>query len=401
MKINTAIVELAAVYVSELLESKLRPGYCYHNISHAANMVRAANDIASGMKLTIHQRNILLTACWFHDIGYIWKIEGHEESGAEVATAFLQDNMVDEEDIAMVKACIFATRYPQQPGNLLEQIICDADLCHLGEKEFFDKTALVREEWRVTRDLHYTDSEWHALNLEFLNNHHYHTIYCRKQYDKRKRKNIKLINEILEEIQNNEPAPAGTEEVMRSTSKNFKDQRMERGVETLFRTASRNHMQLSSMADSKAHILLTINSIIISIVISLLTRKLEESPYLILPTSLLLCVCLVTVVFAVLTTKPKISKGIFTREQVARREANLLFFGNFHNMDLSTYDWGVKEIMNDKEYLYSSMTRDVYYLGKVLAGKYRYLNLGYKIFMYGLIASVLTFAISFVFANQF
>ena len=109
----------------------------------------------------------------------------------------------------------------------------------------------------------------------------------------------------------------------------------------------------------------------------------------------------VPVVFAVLTTKPKISKGIFTREQVARREANLLFFGNFHNMDLSTYDWGVKEIMNDKEYLYSSMTRDVYYLGKVLAGKYRYLNVGYKIFMYGLIASVLTFAVSFVFANQF
>lgn len=104
---------------------------------------------------------------------------------------------------------------------------------------------------------------------------------------------------------------------------------MERGVETLFRTASRNHMQLSSMADSKAHILLTISSIIISIVISLLTRKLEESPYLILPTSLLLVVCLITVVFAVLTTRPKISRGVFTREQVARREANLLFFGNF------------------------------------------------------------------------
>lgn len=70
-------------------------------------------------------------------------------------------------------------------------------------------------------------------------------------------------------------------------------------------------------------------------------------------------------------------------------------------MDLSTYDWGVKEIMNDKEYLYSSMTRDVYYLGKVLAGKYRYLNMRYKIFMYGLIISVLSFAICFVFANQF
>lgn len=397
MKINTAIVELAAVYVAELLESKLQPGYCYHNISHATNVVRVANDIASGMKLPNHQRNILLTACWFHDIGYIWKIEGHEESGANVAVAFLEDNEVDLEDIEAVKACILATKYPPEPGNLLEQIICDADLSHLGEKEFFDKTALVREEWRLTREQNFTDAEWHALNLQFMEKHNYHTIYCRKQYDKRKRKNIKQITEFLQEM----PVVDEPEETIRKTQKAYKDQRMERGVETLFRTASRNHMQLSSMADSKAHILLTINSIIISIVITLLTRKLEESPYLILPTSLLLTVCLITVVFAVLTTKPKISKGVFTRDQVAKREANLLFFGNFHNMDLNTYDWGVKEIMYDKEYLYSSMTRDVYYLGKVLAGKYRYLNVGYKIFMYGLIASVLAFAICFLNANQF
>jgi predicted metal-dependent HD superfamily phosphohydrolase len=400
MKINTAIVELAAVYVSELFESKLQAGYCYHNITHATNVVRAANDIASGMKLPNHQRNILLTACWFHDIGYIWKIDGHEEAGAEAVAAFLADNDIDAEDIAAVRACILSTKYPQQPANLLGQIICDADLSHLGEKEFFDKTALVREEWRITRNLNYNDCEWHALNLGFMEKHNYHTIYCRKQYDKRKRKNIKQVADLLTEQQNKLPVVDENEEMIRKTNKTFKDQRMERGVETLFRTASRNHMQLSSMADSKAHILLTINSIIISIVISLLTRRLEQSPYLIIPTSLLLIVCLVTVVFAVLTTKPKISKGIFTKDQVAKREANLLFFGNFHNMDLRTYDWGVKEIMNDKEYLYSSMTRDVYYLGKVLAGKYRYLNVGYKIFMYGLIASVLTFALCFFFANQ-
>lgn len=400
MKINTAIVELASVYVAELFSAKLEAGYCYHNISHAGNVAKAANDMASGMKLTNHQRNILLTAAWFHDIGYIWKIEGHEETGADVAAAFLADNDIDMEDILAVRACILSTRYPQQPANLLEQIICDADLAHLGEKEFFDKTALVREEWRLTRELNYTDGEWHALNLEFMTKHNYHTIYCRKQYEKRKRKNIKQVTELLEEQNQNQQPLDESEEMIRKTNKTFKDQRMERGVETLFRTASRNHMQLSSMADSKAHILLTINSIIISIVITLLTRKLEESPYLILPTSLLLTVCLVTVVFAVLTTKPKISKGVFTRDQVARREANLLFFGNFHNMDLRTYDWGVKEIMSDKEYLYSSMTRDVYYLGKVLAGKYRYLNVGYKIFMYGLIASVLAFAICFFNANQ-
>jgi len=175
--------------------------------------------------------------------------------------------------------------------------------------------------------------------------------------------------------------------------------KLERGVETFFKTASRNHMQLSNMADNKAHILLSINSIIISIIISVLAKKLEQSPYLVFPTALLLLVCLVSVVFAILTTKPKVSKGVFTEEQVEKREANLMFFGNFHRMDLETYTWGIKELMQDNNYLYSSLTKDVYYLGKVLAIKYRYLNIGYKVFMFGLIASVLAFGICFYYAN--
>jgi len=176
---------------------------------------------------------------------------------------------------------------------------------------------------------------------------------------------------------------------------------LQRGVETFFKTASNNHMRLSSMADSKAHILLSISSIIISLIISLLTKRLEQSPYLVLPAALLLCVCLTTVVFAVLTTKPKLSKGKFTKEQVGNREANLMFFGNFHGMDLKTYHWGVREMMNDTEYLYSSMTRDIYFLGKVLAVKYRYLNIGYRVFMFGLVASVVAFGICFVYAKYF
>jgi hypothetical protein len=154
------------------------------------------------------------------------------------------------------------------------------------------------------------------------------------------------------------------------------------------------------MADSKAHILLSINSIIISILISMVGKKLEQTRYLIIPTAMLLCICLVSIVFSVLATQPKVSNGVFTREQVVRREANLLFFGNFHKMDLQTFGWAVREVMNDQNYLYSSMTRDIYCLGKVLAVKYRYLNIGYKVFMFGLIASVLAFGISFALDSQ-
>jgi hypothetical protein len=103
----------------------------------------------------------------------------------------------------------------------------------------------------------------------------------------------------------------------------------ERAVDTFLKTITRNHMQPSSMADSKAHILLSINSIIISILISMVGKKLEQTRYLIIPTALLLCICLVSIVFSVLATQPKVSTGRFTREQVLSKDANLLFFGNF------------------------------------------------------------------------
>jgi hypothetical protein len=174
--------------------------------------------------------------------------------------------------------------------------------------------------------------------------------------------------------------------------------RLERGVETLFKTASGNHMRLSGMADNKAHILLSINSIIISVILSVLSKELANAPYLFLPTVLLLCVAVTTIVFAVLATKPKVSKGVFTKEQINNKEVNLLFFGNFHQMDLELFEWGIEEVIYDKDYLYRSMTKDIYYLGKVLAVKYRYLNIGYRVFMFGLIGSVIAFAISFLLA---
>ena len=396
MKITHEIKQQAADHVRVYLTNKLSRTYCYHNLQHTENVINAINEIAEGMRLNDQDRLILLVAGWFHDVGYVSAIDGHEHVGALMAERFLKDNNVDAEDISKVKSCILSTKYPQHPVSILEQVICDADLLHLGQKDFLHKSSLIRKEWSVTRKLDYTDEQWHALNFEFIIQHVFHTAYCKMNYDKRKKKNIEFIARLMKEKKKKESFQVIKESAIESAGeKSGKEVKMERGVETLFRTTSRNHMQLSSMADSKAHILLTINSILISIVISFLSKRVEQSTYLVWPTALLLFVCLVTVVFAVLTTKPKISKGVFTKEQVARREANLMFFGNFHNMDLKTYDWGVKEIINDRDYLYSSMTRDVYYLGKVLALKYRYLNIGYKVFMYGLIVSVVAYGICF------
>ena len=186
----------------------------------------------------------------------------------------------------------------------------------------------------------------------------------------------------------------------KKADKKAEERKAERGLETMLRTASRNHMQLSGMADNKAHILLNINSIIVSIILSVLAHRLVSEHYLILPTALLLATCLISIIFAILTTKPRVGKGTFTEEQITNNETNLLFFGNFHHMDLEAYQQGIDEIMKDQHHLQKSMTNDVYYLGKTLAIKYHYLNVGYRIFMFGLIASVLAFVTSLIYAYQ-
>ena len=153
----------------------------------------------------------------------------------------------------------------------------------------------------------------------------------------------------------------------------------------------------SSIADNKANIMLSINAIIVSITLSSLVPRFEDNPTLILPTIILLVVCLLTIVFATLSTRPKITEGKFTREDIENKRSNLLFFGNFYNMKLDDYHWGILEMIKDEDFLYSSMTRDLYFLGVVLAKKYQYLSYCYGIFMYGLIIAVLAFAFAFLY----
>ncbi|HEX6890772.1 MAG TPA: Pycsar system effector family protein, partial [Chryseolinea sp.] len=169
----------------------------------------------------------------------------------------------------------------------------------------------------------------------------------------------------------------------------------DRGIETMFRLTSHNHILLSQMVDSKASILITINSIILSLVVSVLIRKLEENVYLLYPTVILISVCLATMVFSILASRPNISSGKFTREDIKNKRTNLLFFGNFHAMKLEDYEWGMKEMMKDAEYLYGSLTKDIYFLGKVLGKKYRYLRIAYSIFMYGFVLAILSFIVAF------
>jgi hypothetical protein len=133
-----------------------------------------------------------------------------------------------------------------------------------------------------------------------------------------------------------------------------------------------------------------------SITMTVLVSRFEEVPNIILPTLIFLVFCLITIVFAILSTRPNISSGTFNKDDIKQNKVNLLFFGNFYNMELDDYEWAIGELMNNDENLYSTMIKDQFSLGKVLAKKYKLLRIAYNVFMFGILISVLAFLLTFI-----
>jgi len=398
MKKQSPIVQKASEYVFNLMREKLPANHIYHNYNHTVDVVEASIEIAEGIDLSREDTEIVVLGAWFHDTGFVETYEGHEEQSQQIASQFLHDNLYPEEKIEKVLGCIAATRYPQQPKNLLEYVICDADLSGIASKKYFEKAQFLRREIEMVTGKTVSDIEWHQTEIEFLTAHKYHTPYAHINFDKRKNMHVIELREKLNELISEE-AKQGQKKQEKEKEKSEKDKRPDRGIETMFRVTVGNHMNLSKMADDKANFLLSINGIILSFAIANIISKLDvaSNRFLIYPTGILMVVCLSSIIFAILSTRPKINEGRFTKADIQNKKANLLFFGNFYNMSLEDFNWGFNEMMIDREYLYGSMIKDLYFLGKVLGKKYRLVRISYTIFMYGLIISVLAYILSFVY----
>lgn len=376
----------------------------FHNLSHTRDVVDAAKEIGMHSELTEEEMEACLAAAWLHDIGYRSGMKDHEQQSVAMAAGLFNRLGTPLGMINMINNAILSTHMPQQPRSIVDKVLCDADLAHLAGPLCQAKSAQLREELE-SKGKSFNDEEWKVYNMTFMQQHHYHTTYGQTVLEEGKRKNIKRMKKSeTDKMDGEEAAPISPKKFRKLQEENeklkgkldkAKGSRPDRGIETMFRTTSHNHVMLSQMVDNKASILITINSIILSLIVSVLIRKLEENPNLVLPTVLLVGVCLATMVFSILASRPNVSSGKFTKEDIRNKRTNLLFFGNFHAMDFDDYYWGMNEMMKDGEYLYGSMIKDVYYLGRVLGKKYQYLRIAYSIFMYGFVIAILAFGIAY------
>lgn len=366
----------------------------YHNLQHTQKVVSRAKEIVAHYNLIENDVLIVYIAVWFHDTGYLFAEPAmHEEKSVELMKDFMKNFPETADFIRSIEECILATKLTAKPANLLQQILADADTYNLGTKEFNTSNYQVYKEYTL-RNGQVSMREWNKQTLKFLQNHKFYTSYCNELLTPGKKKNIKKIKKNIEENKDDSTPAVIDKEAVKATNN-----LTTKGIQTMLRLTSENHMKLSDMADGKANILISVNAIIISVILSVLLRRLQVDTYLTIPTIIFLTSSVCTIVVAILATRPKVSLGTFSDEDIDNKKTNLLFFGNFYRSSMEEYEKAMSKMMVDTEYLYGSLVKDIYQLGVVLARKYKLIRWAYNIFMFGIIVSVIAFAIAAIFSD--
>jgi len=165
----------------------------FHSIKHTIEVYNNVEHIAKYEGLSADHIEMLKLAALFHDTGMALGFKDHEEISAINAALFLEEHNYPIDKIEVITNCIRATKIPQTPRNLLEAILCDADLFHLGSANYMSKNELLRKEWETYNNLNFTDSEWIKLNVNFFKEHKFHTDYGNTILKRQKTKNQDFI----------------------------------------------------------------------------------------------------------------------------------------------------------------------------------------------------------------
>ncbi len=184
-------------FVVELFQNRLPEHYCFHNIQHTIEVVEMAAQIGQASGLDEGQMEIVAIAAWFHDTGYTEQYKGHEDISMRIAGDYLHHIGYPTDKIRRVQSCINATNIPHEPHNLMEQVLCDADVANIGTETFVAKTEALRHEQEISFDRHFSHDEWYRMSIKFCRQHQFHTDYARRIFSNQLAANIALMEQSL------------------------------------------------------------------------------------------------------------------------------------------------------------------------------------------------------------
>lgn len=378
-----SIIRESEQYVSQLLIRGLSPDHRYHNLLHTLGVLESCRMLAGRIELEPADQEVLELAALFHDTGFTGRYRDHESLSMQIAEEFLRERTYPEDQLRRVLDCIRATIPARPPENQLQAILKDADLNNLGRQDYLATLAHLRHEWEVFFGDIYDDEEWYRMNENFLKQHQYYTEAANRMYAEQLEENRKRLKRLVKKNKKKKDDKTGD-----TIATN-------RSAQMMFKTALRNHLDLSNLADNKANIMLSINALLITVAMPLGVPRIADFPFLAAPMAVLVLTCLVSMVFATLATRPIKMSGETKPEDLQQGRSNLFFFGNFFRMSFDEYRQGLRHVVAAEDQLESAIMRDLYFLGLSLGRKYRQLRICYNIFLGGIILTVLALAVSY------
>ncbi len=409
---ETSHLQQIEIYSTELLTGHVSDKMVFHDIEFTLRVIDAIKDISEGEGIPEEEKEIVLMAGWLSNLGFthtdvIKKITTPEDLFALCYDCSIMMSMNYLEDISLpehIKTRVFDLLEEVKPGvqvkTKLGMILSDAITSDWGKPKSKTRIKKLYDEFLLTGAVSYGKSTWYDTVLSFLIKHEYYTDYAKNQYDDQKfgllakiEKEKKDLDKKANLIIKKEMNISDIELKKLKKSLSSVKGRDDRGIQTLFRTTSRNHYTLNQMMDRKANIMISINAILLSLIISrtiggLDTYCIHNSPIL-----AMLIFSTTSMIFAVMAITPFKTQGTFTESEIREKKGNLLYYGNFHSMNLRDFEWGMLEMLSDGDFLYSTMIRDLYFLGETLHKKSRFIRLSLVVFILGVIISTISFVL--------
>jgi len=377
-----------SLYNKQTLGQKL----VFHNLKSTIQLVNYCSEIGRGEGVV---DDSIALAAWFSFTGYLNAYNQPLDESVNHLIAFGETKNIDSKTLDSAKV-ILGTYYNEKgSGNRVEGVFKDAVKVLLYGPEFKIAQNLLQYEIELNGGEALDKLELQNQLLTGLLNAQLITPYAIEKYGQILGQNILSTRKQVKKLD-----PESGLKPIAETFSQIEEGVPNRGIQSYFRSIYRVHINLSAIADNKANIMISVNAILISVLISLLSYKniSETNPTVMVPVLVFIVAGLASLIFAVLSARPKITypnKGITDRNLLKR---NAIFFGSFVTMELDEYEDVMDEIFRDGTLIYGNMIRDMYYLGQVLDKKYQYLIISYNIFMVGFAITVISFlAILFVF----
>ncbi|MCR9100561.1 MAG: DUF5706 domain-containing protein [bacterium] len=384
----SSIVGQARQFVLRLYSQKQDARLLFHNYSLGAALSEAVVEIGQAESASPAVIESAVLAAWFLPTGWLFDANAPANYSPKVAQQFFQKAgtapEVQQSVVMAIQQVLGRTLPTTTTGRLLSDAY--AAVVYLSEGE--DRLIALRIEQEMLSGQNHTKTTWAREVLEHLLRVRWHTHHGQAYLQP-------LLAKAIHAQRSEVEKRTEKEEVQEGRFTNLEKKDPVRGAQTFFRTNYRNHINLSAIADNKANIMISVNAILVSVLITFLSYRNigENSPQILLPVVVFLVTGMSSLIFAVLSARPKVTRLNPQQAGPQTAKQNLVFFGNFVQLNLEDYETAMDELFQDGELLYGNMVRDLYFLGKVLDKKYRYLSISYTVFMVGFVTTVVSFLV--------